>query len=480
MSAESPTPRESADSAASASNADASGTGAVKAGAGAAASNAGASNHAVANGRNAAGANGTGISRRRFLTGLGVGAGAGVLATGAGAIAADKANVGPFGQKDAAEGVIPFRGEHQAGIATAQQEHLHIVAFDVTTDNRDDLRDMLTEWTGMAERMVAGETAAPLREDQRSDAAQFWVPEDSGEAIDLGTNNLTLTIGYGPKLFDKRFGLAGRRPEGFEVMPKFPSDQLVDKLCDGDIVIQACADDPQVAVHAVRNLVRAGSGVVEVRWSQLGYGRASSTTREQQTPRNLFGFKDGTRNVVAEETEEMDKYIWASDGNGAGGQDWMAGGSYLCARRIRMLLETWDRQSLSDQEHTFARYKDNGAPIGTDDEFADVPFDLTIGREAAIPEDSHVFLAHPDNNDGQRMLRRAYNFVEGSDNFGHLSAGLFFIAYVADAKKSFIPIQMKLSRNDKMNEYVRYESSAIFACPRGLGEGEDWGAQLFG
>ncbi len=67
--------------------------------------------------------------------------------------------------------------------------------------------------------------------------------------------------------------------------------------CGGDIVVQACANDPQVAVHAIRNLARVGFGTVAVRYSQLGFGRTSSTTREQATPRNLFGFKDGTANI---------------------------------------------------------------------------------------------------------------------------------------------------------------------------------------
>lgn len=415
-------------------------------------------------------------SRRRFLTGMGIGAGAGMLATGAAALAANDKHIGPFRSPDPRSGRIAFRGEHQAGITTSQQEHLHIVAFNVKTTDRNALKQLLTDWTHMAERITQGQTTAPLREDQRSDAAQYWVPEDTGEALDLGAANLTLTIGYGPSLFDERFGLASQRPAELEVLPKFPGDQLVESLCDGDIVVQACADDPQVAVHAVRNLARHGSGVVEVRWSQLGYGRASSTAKEQTTPRNLFGFKDGTRNIKSEESDALSSYVWASDN----AVPWMSGGSYMCTRRIRMLLEVWDRQTLQDQEATFARHKDNGAPLGTEDEFAAVPFDLHIGRERAIPKTSHVYLAHPDNNGGERILRRAYNFVEGSDSFGHLSAGLFFIAYAAQPKKSFIPIQMKLSKNDKMNEYVRYESSGIFACPKGLANGEDWGTQLFG
>lgn len=413
------------------------------------------------------------VSRRGFLTGIGLSAGAGILAGGGGAAALHAA----VGNEPQASGdqTFPFRGTHQAGITTLQQEHLHIVALDVTTTNRDELRTMLTRWSGMAERMTTGQPAADT-----TDSSEFAVPADSGESQDLGPEQLTITIGYGPSLFDQRFGLDSRRPAKLADLPTFPGDQLKKELCDGDIVIQACANDPQVAVHAVRNLVRAGSGVVEVRWSQLGYGRASSTSRNQTTPRNLFGFKDGTRNILANETGDIEKFVWSSE------PGWFSGGSYLCARRVRMLLELWDRQTLNEQQATFARFKTSGAPLGTADnpaqEFDALPFDLVQGLEPAVPVDSHVYLAHPDNNDGERMLRRAYNFIESSDSFGHLSAGLFFIAFVSDPEASFIPIQMKLARNDRMNEYVRYESKAIFACPPGLADdgSGDWGAQLFG
>ena len=69
--------------------------------------------------------------------------------------------------------------------------------------------------------------------------------------------------------------------------------------------MQACADDPQVAFHAVRNLARIGRGIVVMRWSQLGFGRTSSTSTAQETPRNLMGFKDGTNNITAEEPRSL-------------------------------------------------------------------------------------------------------------------------------------------------------------------------------
>src|SRR6185436_4114595 len=127
----------------------------------------------------------------------------------------------------------------------------------------------------------------------------------------------------------------------------FPADRLDPARSGGDICVQACADDPQVAVHAIRNLARIGFGTVSVRWSQLGFGRTSSTTPSEQTPRNLFGFKDGTRNIAGEDADALTRHVWVGSGDDPA---WMAGGSYLVARRIAMRIESWDRVSLREQE----------------------------------------------------------------------------------------------------------------------------------
>ncbi|WP_293772978.1 iron uptake transporter deferrochelatase/peroxidase subunit [uncultured Corynebacterium sp.] len=366
-----------------------------------------------------------------------------------------------------ADAAVKFDGEHQAGITTAQQDRLHFAAFNVVTTERAELEELLKTWTAMARRMTAGLTTV---DEDIADVGQHSVPQDTGEAYDLQPANLTITIGFGPSLFDDRFGLADARPDELADLPKFAGDQLVDKLCGGDIAIQACSDNPQVAVHAIRNLARAGSGVVEYKWSQLGFGHASATTKNQQTPRNLFGFKDGTNNIKAEEEGEADTHIWVSGTN-----TWFDGGTYLITRRIRMLLENWDRQVLSDQEATFGRVKGSGAPLGRTDEFDALPLDEYEGTSGPIiPLTAHARLAHPQENNGARMLRRAYNFTDGIDDFGHLDAGLFFIALVNSPNERFIPIQKKLAKSDKMNEYVRYESAAIFACPPGTSGDDDW------
>ncbi len=378
---------------------------------------------------------------------------------------------------DAAPTTYPFRGEHQAGIVTPAQDRLHFAAFDITTRSRAQLVALLRAWTTAAERMTQGLPAGPVGP---TDGAPLVPPDDTGEAIGLPPGGLTLTFGFGPGMFRDakgrdRFGLADQQPEALRDLPHFAGDQLDPARSRGDLCVQACSEDPQVAVHAIRNLARIGFGTVSVRWSQLGFGRTSTTSTSQSTPRNLFGFKDGTANVKAEETADVEKYVWVGDDD----QAWLTGGSYLVARRINMHIETWDRQGLQPQEDVVGRTKGTGAPLSGGTEFT--PLDLTMkGSDGPlIPVDAHVSVVSPERNDGVRMLRRGYNFVDGSNALGGLDAGLFFIAYVRDPRTHFIPLQSRMASNDAMMEYLQFTSSAIFAVPPGTKPGEHVGAALF-
>ena len=372
---------------------------------------------------------------------------------------------------------IPFYGEHQGGIVTPAQDRLHFAAFDVTTDNARELRDLLRVWTRAAARMCNGDPAVPGVPDPLAP------PADTGEAVGLPPSRLTITFGFGPSLFGRpgagdRFGIAGLRPTELDDLPPLPGDQLDPARSGGDLAVQACADDPQVAFHAVRNLARIGRGRVVLRWSQLGFGRTSSTSQAQDTPRNLMGFKDGTNNVKAEDQDLLAEHVWVpSDGE----PEWMRGGTYMVVRRIRMLIEVWDRASLEDQEQTIGRQRDSGAPLGGHDEF-DI-LDFTARDDAGqpvIPADSHVRLAAPDLNGGAMLLRRGYSFTDGLDRLGQLDAGLFFICFQRDPRRQFVAIQRNLGMRDALNEYIRHTGSALFACPSGPQPGGYVGEPLLG
>ncbi|MFI1740441.1 iron uptake transporter deferrochelatase/peroxidase subunit [Streptomyces sioyaensis] len=418
--------------------------------------------------------NGRAPSRRSLLGWGGAGLALGAVAAGGTAAALRTGgDAQPAGADATAGSAVAFHGKHQAGIATAVQDRLHFASFDVTTDDRDELIALLKEWTKAAARMTAGDAVGDGAVGGLAEAP----PDDTGEALGLPPSRLTLTFGIGPTLFEKdgkdRFGIKARRPEALIDLPQFPGDNLDKTRSGGDLCVQACADDPQVAVHAIRNLARIGFGKVAIRWSQLGFGKTSSTTPEAQTPRNMFGFKDGTHNLAGTDTAALDKHVWVADGAAKGKESWMAGGSYLVARRIRMHIETWDRTPRKEQEDIFGRDKGEGAPVGKKNE-RDTPH-----LKSMLPT-AHVRLAHPDSNGGIRILRRGYSFTDGTDGLGRLDAGLFFLAYQHDVRQGFVPLQKRLAANDALNEYIQHVGSAVFAVPPGVRHADDWwGRELF-
>ncbi|HET7416063.1 MAG TPA: iron uptake transporter deferrochelatase/peroxidase subunit [Solirubrobacterales bacterium] len=413
-----------------------------------------------------------GITRRGALAGAALfGAGVGVdrLLGLSDSGAQDGERVGPTGVS------VPFYGASQAGIATQAQEFLDFAAFDLTTSSVDDLRELLMEWTIAAAVLTQGQVYEP-----GSESADL-APADTGEAVGSGPSQLTITFGVGPGLFESggedRFGLARMWPAKLATLPPFRGESLDPDRSGGDLCIQACAEDPQVSFHALHVLTRIASGAATLRWSQGGFGRTSSTSRSQPTPRNLMGFKDGTANIRAEDEQAMEKFVWVKP---ADGPEWMAGGSYLIARRIQFLFDVWDATSLEGQERVIGRKKLSGAPLGGQDEYD--PIELDVGRDGqpVIPADAHVRLASPDFNDGQRILRRGYSYSEPTEpGSGQIEAGLFFICFQRDPQRQFIPMQQRLAASDALNHHTIHTASAIFACPPGVKPGGFIGEGLF-
>ncbi|WP_353111782.1 iron uptake transporter deferrochelatase/peroxidase subunit [Microbacterium sp.] len=409
------------------------------------------------------GAEHAGLSRRGLL-GLAIGGGAAAIAAGGVggyALAAAQRSGG-------SDEAFAFFGAHQAGIVTPVQEHLHFAVFDMMPRMRkNDLVELMQDWSYAAARMARGLEVSATGAVGGSPESP---PDDTGEALGLPASGLTVTFGFGPTLFERdgedRFGIRDRRPAALQRLPPFLGEDLVPGSSDGDLCIQVCANDPQVAVHAVRNLSRIAFGRARLRWSQLGFGKTSRTTADQQTPRNLFGFKDGTANILADDKAALDDHVWVPAADGPG---WLAGGSYLVARKIAMLIETWDRVRLAEQQRIFGRDKGEGAPLsgGTEE---------TEPQLSRLDADSHVRLAHPDTNGGVRILRRGFNYVDGNNELGRLDAGLFFLAYQRDPAH-FVTLQKRLS-TDLMNEYVKHVGSGIWAIPPGAAEGSYVGAGL--
>ena len=390
------------------------------------------------------------MDRREFLKKAGIGgAGLALGLSGASAFFANKEQ----GSKNIADGQeeISFYGKHQAGITTPMQKNIYFVVLDLRTTDKNELIQLFKDWTDYSQKLVNGEMV------KKDGSNALLPPSDTGETVGLNPYRLTLTFGVSASFLTK-LGLEKKRPKLFRDLPAFPKEQLREQYTGGDIVIQACADDEQVAFHAVRNLIRKGRNKVTMKWSQSGFAAIGD---RMETPRNLFGFKDGTANVTTE--KDFDKVVWADS------QDWMKNGSYMAVRRIIMHLETWDRTNLQEQENTFGRYKESGAPFGKKNEFDEV--DLSL-----LPVDSHVRLAKEVD---LPILRRSYSYSDGIDpKTGQFDAGLLFIAFQKDPDR-FVKIQTNLGADDKMNEYVTHIGSGLFACFGGVKEGGYIGQDLF-
>ncbi|WP_234731446.1 Dyp-type peroxidase [Acidocella facilis] len=404
-------------------------------------------------------------SRRRFLGTAGLAGAAASLPAAAAA------------RMQAAGTTLPFYGPRQQGITTPMQSALYFASFDLETEHRAELIVLLQRWTAASARMAAGLPAEPGT--QQEDEPGL----DSGEALGLTPARLTLTFGFGPDLFTlngkDRYGLAARRPAALVDLPAFNGDQLVAGQCGGALCVQACADDPQVAFHAVRQLSRLAYGTATLKWVQTGF---STAPRSKGTPRNLMGFKDGTMNPTG---HEMDAVVWA--GADAG---WMRNGSYMVARRIRIALEHWDRMKVGFQEQTFGRHKASGAPLGGTREFDTPNFNATDSDgNYVIPQTAHARLGAAALNDGAQILRRSYGYNKGADFTAErwppwtqgieFESGLFFQAYQKDPRTGFIKIFDKMSKFDALNQFTTHVGSAVFACPPGAQPGSYIGAPLF-
>lgn len=402
----------------------------------------------------------TGIGRRDFLhAGAGVAAGvaaAGGLGAGLASAHGATAAVAPHAS------TLPFHGEHQQGILTPAQRSAAFVALDATAASRAELADLLRTITERARFLTTGGTPP--------DPGLTAPPRDSGVlGPTVVPDGLTVTLSVGASLFDDRYGLASAKPAKLRTMDEFPDDTLRRDVCDGDLLLQVCADDRDAVTHAVREIARATRGGMGVRWRQDGF---VSPPRPSGTPRNLMGFKDGTSNPDTGDAVLMKQLVWAAGGSGE--PTWVTGGSYHVVRVIRMLVEFWDRVNLHEQENMIGRRRDTGAPLTASAEHDDPHFENDPTGDV-IQLDAHIRLANPRTKASadQRMLRRAYNYDGGVDANGTLDMGLVFVAFNQDLDRQFVAVQKRLA-GEPLTDYIQpFGGGYYFALP-GARDSSDW------
>jgi len=412
------------------------------------------------------------LGRRKFL-----GLSAGMAAAATFPARAAQSAAAP---DDPSPQIEPFWGAHQAGILTPAQKHAVFAAFDLTTDKRGKVAGLLRRWT------IAGSHLSLGRPVDVPGDGEYEAASDPADVATLSPSRLTVTVGFGASLFTRdgrdRYGLGAQRPEALVDLPDFAGDRLEPARTGGDVIVQVCADDPQVAFHAIRQLTGIAHGVAAIRWMQNGF---VSDFGAGQSPRNLMGFKDGSGNPHRDDPQEMDRVAWV----GEEGPAWMRGGTYQVIRRVRMALEKWDRTKLAEQEATFGRRKYSGAPFGQADEFD--PIDLSArdpNGDPVVPKNAHIRIAHQAALDGARVLRRSYSYSDGANvttepwppfrQAMEFDAGLIFVCFQRDPRNGFIKIYDRLSRSDRLGEFAVHTGGGMFACPPGAARGEYIGQRL--
>jgi deferrochelatase/peroxidase EfeB len=317
----------------------------------------------------------------------------------------------------AARAAAAGQGAHQPGIVTRQPAHLALAAFDVVTSDRRGLRELLLAWSSAAARLA----------------------HEPGGA--------ELTFGLGAGLFDAdRFGLDALRPVALAPLPAFPRDALDPARCGGDVCVQLGADVPAALVEALLLLEHSAHGAAVARWTQTGF-RGGTLRRDghPRVPRDLLGFLEGADNLRF--ARQLERHVWAA------GRDrtWLAGGTYLVYRRVRLDLEGWRALPLDEQERIVGRRRTTGAVLE--------------------PETGHVALAAPRETEGG-MLRRGFNYFDGTDPAtGRIDAGLVFLAFVRDPRRQYVPVQRRLAEEDALSAHAVHTASAVFAVPPAIRPG---------
>ncbi|MFF3192888.1 iron uptake transporter deferrochelatase/peroxidase subunit [Streptomyces misionensis] len=407
---------------------------------------------------NAARAEADGVSRRTLLgtagaTGLVLGAAGGAIGR-----ATAPAQATPLTSVGSDRAM--FHGKHQPGITEGLQACGHLIAFDLVAGaGRTEAAALLRRWSATAERLMAGEPAPH---------------DDTAVARDAGPSSLTVTFGFGHDFFS-RTGLEKQRPTALDPLPAFSSDRLDKARSDGHLFVQIGANDALVAFHALRAIQKDAGSVARVRWQMNGFNRTPGATAHPMTARNLMGQIDGTGNPKPTDAGFEQQIFVPASGEPA----WMAHGSYAVVRRIRMLLDDWEKLSQTAQEQVIGRRKADGAPLTGGGETSPMELDKTDARgEYVIPLSAHARITRPDENGGATMLRRPFSYHDGFDADGTPDAGLLFVCWQADPLRGFVPVQRKLDRGDALSRFIRHEASALFAVPGGASKGEYVGQRL--
>lgn len=366
---------------------------------------------------------------------------------------------------------INYQGQHQAGVITKEQKNISFISFNVTAMTLVELKMLFKVLTVRIAYLTQFKNL-PVNDNDK------MPPSESGMfGGHLDPDSLTVTVSLGASLFDSRFGLKQLKPHHLIEMKSFPNDQLDSNWCGGDIGLQICANSPESVVYALRDILQHTSMYIVPRWKMDGF-LPSRDIDNKTTPVNLFGFKDGTGNAPADNTDLMNDLVWVTDSDKE--PNWCIGGSYQAVRLIRFNLEFWDRTPLEDQENDFGRHKITGAPIGMKHEHDSPEYEKDPHGDRIL-FNSHMRRAEPRNPERYtaKLRRRSYSYSLGINDFGMLDMGLIFISYQKNLKTGFINTQKRLN-GEPLERYIKpFGGGYYFVLPSITKDGAYLGQSLF-
>ena len=410
------------------------------------------------------------LDRRRMLKGLGATALGGSLAGIAHAETAHHSVAdAPVANAASQLDSVPYLGVHQAGIVNGRPANGMVASFEVLAKDADELEALFRTLTARIAFLTVG-GAVPVLDPKLP-------PADSGL---LGPvvqpDNLTITVSLGASLFDDRPWLAPLKPKHLRRMTRFPNDALDAEICHGDLSIQICANTQDTTIHALRDIIKASSRQLILKWKQEGNVPVITPGPDGrvESARNFLGFHDGTANPNSSDAGEMDRVVWV--GPEEGEPSWAVGGSYQVVRIIRNFVERWDRTPFGEQERIIGRTKMSGAPLDRRDgsEF-DAPNFAADPEGKATPMDAHIRLANARDqaSKAHTILRRPFNYSNGVTRSGQLDQGLLFICYQTDLERGFITVQRKLN-GEPLEEYIKPVGGGFFYTLPGIRDASDY------
>lgn len=391
-----------------------------------------------------------GVTRRAVLQhalGVSGAAAAGVALGAAGTVAIrDRAASNEYFGSE----TISCHGIHQAGIVTPHTAHARALCRVLKPETQKaDIWRLLRVLTDDIERLTAGR--APLAD---------FEPE-----LATSPARLTITVGFGLELVQRV--APEKKPAWLQPLEHFSTDKLDPGYTGGDLLLLIAADDQLTVSHAAHMLTRSLRELTLPHWIQDGFRTARGAGNPNTTMRNLMGQVDGTVNPDPQAADFGD-IVWLDTDSG-----WLAGGTCMVFRRIRMELETWDQVGRAGREAAVGRDLATGAPLSGGSEHT--PVDFNAQNELGLPiihAGAHIRRAHSENP-RERIYRRALNYDTGSEQ------GLLFVCYQQDPIRQFSSIQRRLAEFDMLNEWITHTGSAVFAIPAGWQPGEIIGQALF-